>query len=70
MATSLANGQFALKIEDTGIHVRYYETRLPLDPKIVRSDSGARCPRFPEIAAILRATSSACRIATRPPSSA
>ena len=29
----LATGQLSLKIEDTGIHVRYYETRLPLDPK-------------------------------------
>jgi len=29
----LANGQLTLKIEDTGISVRYYDTRLPLDPK-------------------------------------
>ena len=29
----LAKGELALKIEDTGIHVRYYDTRLPLDPK-------------------------------------
>ncbi len=29
----LASGELALKIEDTGIAVRYYETRLPLDPK-------------------------------------
>jgi (1->4)-alpha-D-glucan 1-alpha-D-glucosylmutase len=29
----LASGELALKIEDTGIGVRYYETRLPLDPK-------------------------------------
>src|ERR1051326_4116922 len=28
----LSNGQLSLKFEDTGIHVRYYETRLPLDP--------------------------------------
>jgi (1->4)-alpha-D-glucan 1-alpha-D-glucosylmutase len=29
----LASGELALKIEDTGLAVRYYETRLPLDPK-------------------------------------
>ena len=29
----LAKGELAVKIEDTGIHVRYYDTRLPLDPK-------------------------------------
>ena len=29
----LASGQLTLKIEDTGIHVRYYDQRLPLDPK-------------------------------------
>ncbi len=29
----LKKGELMLKIEDTGIHVRYYETRLPLDPK-------------------------------------
>lgn len=29
----LTSGELALKIEDTGIAVRYYETRLPLDPK-------------------------------------
>jgi len=29
----LASGQLTLKIEDTGIHVRHFETRLPLDPK-------------------------------------
>jgi (1->4)-alpha-D-glucan 1-alpha-D-glucosylmutase len=48
----LANGQLALKIEDTGIHVRYYETRVPLDPKsygaILR-----RLPQTPEIEEIL-----------------
>ncbi len=30
---ALAAGRFALKFEDTGMYVRYYETRLPLDPK-------------------------------------
>ena len=29
----LAKGELTLKIEDTGMYVRYYETRLPLDPK-------------------------------------
>ncbi|HEV3330754.1 MAG TPA: malto-oligosyltrehalose synthase [Bryobacteraceae bacterium] len=29
----LAGGELNLKIEDTGIHVSYYEKRLPLDPK-------------------------------------
>jgi len=29
----LKNGQLTLKIEDTGMYVRYFETRLPLDPK-------------------------------------
>ena len=29
----LAGGTLALKIEDTGVSVRHYETRLPLDPK-------------------------------------
>ena len=29
----LARGQLSLKIEDTGMHVRYYDMRLPLDPK-------------------------------------
>ena len=38
---ALAAGQFTLKIEDTGIHVRYYDTRLPLDPKSYGTVSGA-----------------------------
>jgi len=29
----LASGELKLKIEDTGIHVAYYDKRLPLDPK-------------------------------------
>ncbi len=48
----LAEGKIALKIEDTGIQARYYETRLPLDPKsygaILR-----HCAEFPEIEEIL-----------------
>ncbi len=31
--TVLERREFALKIEDTGIDVRYYDKRLPLDPK-------------------------------------
>src|SRR4051812_8588587 len=49
----LTNGQLTLKIEDTGMQVRYYETRLPLDPKsygFVLS----RLPEMPETAEILR----------------
>jgi (1->4)-alpha-D-glucan 1-alpha-D-glucosylmutase len=30
---ALAAGKLVLKFEDTGMHVRYHETRLPLDPK-------------------------------------
>ena len=50
----LANGQLTLKIEDTGIHVKYYETRLPLDPKsyVVILE---RCPQLAEIAEIIEA---------------
>jgi (1->4)-alpha-D-glucan 1-alpha-D-glucosylmutase len=29
----LASGKLSLKIEDTGIYVRYYDARMPLDPK-------------------------------------
>jgi (1->4)-alpha-D-glucan 1-alpha-D-glucosylmutase len=44
----LSSGQFALKIEDTGIQVRYYDTRLPLDPK----SYGAILSRLPDTADI------------------
>lgn len=30
---ALAARQFTLKFEDTGMYIRYFETRLPLDPK-------------------------------------
>jgi (1->4)-alpha-D-glucan 1-alpha-D-glucosylmutase len=53
----LANGQLALKIEDTGIHVRYFETRLPLDPKSyvpILERPLAQSPGLPELAVILR----------------
>ncbi len=49
----LANGQFSLKIEDTGVHLRYYETRLPLDPKSY-GPMLARLPERPEVEELLR----------------
>jgi (1->4)-alpha-D-glucan 1-alpha-D-glucosylmutase len=49
----LANGELSLKIEDTGIHVRYYTTRLPLDPKTYDAVL-RRLPDQPEVAEILR----------------
>ncbi|HEY7391102.1 MAG TPA: malto-oligosyltrehalose synthase [Bryobacteraceae bacterium] len=51
----LSSGELSLKLEDTGIHVRYYETRLPLDPKsyapILRYclDHGEDLPEFAEL---------------------
>src|SRR5262249_48835892 len=48
----LANGELSLKIEDTGIHVRYYATRLPLDPKTYAAIL-KRLPQHPEIDEIL-----------------
>jgi (1->4)-alpha-D-glucan 1-alpha-D-glucosylmutase len=54
---ALAAGRFTLKIEDTGIDVRYYEMRLPLDPKsyarILRR-AREQAPELPEVAGILR----------------
>jgi (1->4)-alpha-D-glucan 1-alpha-D-glucosylmutase len=53
----LANGQLTLKIEDTGIFVRYYDTRLPLDPKsyaMILNRSLEQAPSAPELAEILR----------------
>ena len=49
----LANGTVALKIEDTGMQARYYETKLPLDPKSY-STVLRRCAEFPEIGEVLR----------------
>jgi len=40
----LTRGEFSLKFEDTGIHLRYFETRLPLDPKTY----GAVLQKVPE----------------------
>lgn len=45
----LRNGEFSLKFEDTGMHVRYYETRLPLDPKTYT----AILSRLPETAEVI-----------------
>jgi (1->4)-alpha-D-glucan 1-alpha-D-glucosylmutase len=53
----LASGQLGLKIEDTGIHVRHQETRLPLDPKsyiTILEYAVAQAPGLPEIPEILR----------------
>jgi (1->4)-alpha-D-glucan 1-alpha-D-glucosylmutase len=49
----LANNQLALKIEDTGIHVRHFDTRLPLDPKTYGSLL-ARLPETAETSELLR----------------
>jgi (1->4)-alpha-D-glucan 1-alpha-D-glucosylmutase len=49
---ALAAGQFTLKIEDTGIHVRYLDTRLPLDPKSY-AEILRRCDGVPEIPGIV-----------------
>jgi (1->4)-alpha-D-glucan 1-alpha-D-glucosylmutase len=49
----LENGELSLKMEDTGIHVRYYETRLPLDPKSYAAIL-LRLPEFPEVTELLR----------------
>ena len=51
----LANSELTLKIEDTGIHVRYYETRLPLDPKSYASILKRCCEEFPEMAELREA---------------
>ncbi len=48
----LANGRLTLKIEDTGIHVKYHDTRLPLDPKSYVAIL-SRCRDLPEIAGVL-----------------
>jgi (1->4)-alpha-D-glucan 1-alpha-D-glucosylmutase len=50
----LTSGDLSLKIEDTGIHVRYYETRLPLDPKsyslvLEAAGRGAESPELLEV---------------------
>jgi (1->4)-alpha-D-glucan 1-alpha-D-glucosylmutase len=49
----LANGELSLKIEDTGILIRHFGTRLPLDPKTYAAVL-KRLPAHPEIAEILK----------------
>ena len=54
----LASGELILKIEDTGIHVSYYEKRLPLDPKsymtvLQQALKQARLPELEEVLADL-----------------
>jgi len=51
---ALAARQFTLKIEDTGMYVRYFDTRLPLDPKSYVTVL-SRHPEIPEIAASMQA---------------
>ena len=48
----LERGELSLKIEDTGILVRFYDTRLPLDPKTY-SAILARLPETPETLEIM-----------------
>ncbi|MBZ5726439.1 MAG: malto-oligosyltrehalose synthase [Acidobacteriia bacterium] len=50
----LARGEFTLKIEDTGMHVRYFDSRLPLDPKSYISILQHCGNGAPEIPAIVR----------------
>jgi (1->4)-alpha-D-glucan 1-alpha-D-glucosylmutase len=52
----LDNGEFALKIEDTGMYVRYYDTRLPLDPKsysMILRRAAETAPQLTEIADLI-----------------
>jgi (1->4)-alpha-D-glucan 1-alpha-D-glucosylmutase len=48
----LAASAFTLKFEDTGMHVRYYERSLPLDPKTYVMVLERCPPGLPEIAEI------------------
>ena len=52
----LARGQLSLKIEDTGISVRYFERRMPLDPKtytMILKRCLEQNPRLTEIPALV-----------------
>jgi (1->4)-alpha-D-glucan 1-alpha-D-glucosylmutase len=49
----LANKQITLKIEDTGIYARYFDIRLPLDPKTWTAML-TRCAAYKEIEAVVR----------------
>jgi (1->4)-alpha-D-glucan 1-alpha-D-glucosylmutase len=54
---ALANGSLSLKIEDTGMHVRYYDTRLPLDPKSyvsILNRAGEQVPNLAGAADLVR----------------
>jgi (1->4)-alpha-D-glucan 1-alpha-D-glucosylmutase len=52
----LVSSKLSLKIEDTGIYVRYYDARMPLDPKSY-AEVLRRClqqsPDLPELAGLL-----------------
>ncbi len=53
----LASGELTFKIEDTGIHVRYHETRLPLDPKsyiTILEYCLAQNPELPDLPELVR----------------
>ncbi len=50
---ALAAGRFVLKFEDTGIQLRYYDTRLPLDPKTYTAVLTRGAEVFPEVAEVL-----------------
>jgi len=45
---ALAEGKFSLRIEDTGMLVRYYDARMPLDPKSYLEVLN-HCPDIPEL---------------------
>jgi (1->4)-alpha-D-glucan 1-alpha-D-glucosylmutase len=45
---ALSARQFTLKFEDTGMYIRYFETRLPLDPKSYVTVL-SRCEAFPGV---------------------
>jgi (1->4)-alpha-D-glucan 1-alpha-D-glucosylmutase len=50
----LERGELGLRIEDTGVHARYYETRLPVDPKTYGALLG-RMPDSPAVGELLAA---------------
>ncbi|MBV8904002.1 MAG: malto-oligosyltrehalose synthase, partial [Acidobacteriia bacterium] len=55
--TVLASGELALKIEDTGVHIRYYDTRLPLDPQTyapILRYCASQAPELSEFAELAR----------------
>ncbi len=62
----LERGDLSLKIEDTGIYVRYYEKRLPLDPK----SYGAILERLPETPRVAELRAAVERLPARSETSA